>query len=322
MANHGFNHATHTVYCFHKSMWWLWLMLTCAIMVVVGANLYDTWLILNQTLNQLGRSMFSVPCFRSQHEFNDWKDTQAMCPTIFVPHSVFSGDFGLIRIDALSRFWANPELGFGTLESRHEKLLAGLYNDAVAWTFVVLGDPSGISVYLGLPGGQDRLDMWAPTLSAVLPGCELSAERSVGQMVGALTRLPWGAAMTGNPSSSIARAKSHGEKPAPQATLEPFFRTMEGGDWAYLVLGRPVSQDEIQQTLAGLAYEERELVSAHLRRGSAEENNNPQAKRVPRSCSGHPAGSTNPAVAKECGTYVPFCLPVSATAYCSGPRPC
>src|SRR3990167_975366 len=79
---------------------------------------------------------------------------------VFAPHSVFAGDLALIRLDALSRFWYNSGLGFGTLESRHEKLLAGLCNDAIPWAYIVLGDTRGISVYLALPGGKGGIDTW------------------------------------------------------------------------------------------------------------------------------------------------------------------
>ena len=197
---------------------------------------------------------------------------------VFAPHSVFAGDLELVRVDALSRFWNNSALGFGTLESRHEKLLAGLCNDAIPWAYVVLGNASGIAVYLALPGGKDGIGTWASTLSATFPACEVSKGPSLDCLVSALTQLPWGSTMTGNPSLSMARPKPNAEKLTPHATLESVFRAMQGGNWAYLVLGRPVSQGDVQQTLAGLAYEERELVSAYLRRGSAEENNNPQAK--------------------------------------------
>ncbi len=197
---------------------------------------------------------------------------------VFTPHSALAGDLELIRVNALSRFWNSSDIGFGTLELCHEKLLAGLCNDAIPLAYVVLGNANGISVYLALPGGKNGIDTWSPTLSAAFPGCEVSRGPSVDHLVNALNQLPWGAAMTGNPSLSMNRPRLNAEKPTPHATLESVFRTMQGGNWAYLVLGQPVSQEEIQQALAGLVCEERELVSAYLRRGSAEENNNPQAK--------------------------------------------
>ncbi len=199
-------------------------------------------------------------------------------PSAFAPHAVFARDLELIRLDGVSRFWNNSALGFGSLESRHEKLLTGLSGDAVPWAYVVLGDARGINVYLGLPGGKNGTNTWASTLLAAFPGCELSPGPSVRHLVRALTQLPYGLAVTGNPSLSTSRPRPNSDKPGPHATLESVFRTMQGGSWAYLVFGRPVALEDIQQTLACLAREERELVSAHLRRGSAEENNNPEAK--------------------------------------------
>lgn len=199
-------------------------------------------------------------------------------PPVFAPQSVFAGDLELIRVDALSRFWNNSALGLGPLESRHEKLLTGLCNDAVPWAYIVLGNANGIGVYLALPSSKGGIGTWGSTLSAAFPGCELSPGPSVDCLVNVLNQLHYGAAMTGNPSLSVARPRPNAEKPTPHATLESVFRTMQGGNWAYLVMARPVSQGEIQQTLATLGQEERELVSAYLRRGSAEENNNPRAK--------------------------------------------
>lgn len=82
--------------------------------------------------------------------------------------------------------------------------------------------------------------------------------------------------MSGNPS--LPASRSHADRRKPSASLESVFQTLQGTRWAYLVLARPVSQAEIRQALAGLAFDERELVSAYLRHGTAEENNNPHAK--------------------------------------------
>ncbi|MFO7906590.1 MAG: hypothetical protein R6U98_28295, partial [Pirellulaceae bacterium] len=198
---------------------------------------------------------------------------------MFAPDSLFAGHLGLIRVDSLSRFWNNEALGFGPLESRQAKLLAGLCAGAIPWAYMVLGEPGRISVYLALPGGKDIIDAWSPTLLAAFPGSEISPGPSSERLIDGLAKLRFGSALTGNPSCPPPRRAPTAGKSAPQATLESVFRAMQGSSWAYLVFGRPVSQNEIHEVLAGLAREENELVSAHLRRGTAEENNNPQAKR-------------------------------------------
>ena len=223
--------------------------------------------------------MATVPALRIDTAIRRLEGPIGAETPVFAPGSIFSGNLELIRIDSLSRFWTNSAIGFGTLESRHEKLLAGLCSDSVRWAYVVVGNAKGIAVYLALPGGRQRIGPWKSALSAAFPACEVSAGPPVSSLITALTRLPYGSALTGNPSFSTPRPGQPVEKPVPHATLESVFRTMQSGDWAYLVFGRPVSPGCVQQAVADLGSEERDLVSTYLRRGSAEENNNPAAKR-------------------------------------------
>lgn len=182
--------------------------------------------------------------------------------------------FQWLRVNSLCRFWAHDTLGYGTLESRQAKLFAGFSAAAYRWAYLVQGHPRGLSVYYALPGSVDAIRSWRPSFSAAFPGCDISPGPLPETIAKGLVCLPHGAALTGNPVSPPLR--SH--KSVPQATLESVFQAMMGGHWAYLVLGEPISSERIQRTLDDLSAEERELVSAYLRRGSAEENNNPRAQ--------------------------------------------
>jgi len=197
---------------------------------------------------------------------------------VFAPEALFGRDIGLIRLDAVSRFWEQTAGGPRSLVCRQEGLLAGLSAHAVPWAFLVLAEERRLSVHLGLPGGGDALATWGASLSAALPGCELSAGPATGHAVEALGRLPWIMAMTGNPAMPAQQPLSAGTEAVTRPGMESVFRAMQGEQWAYLVLGRPVPLAQVQETAAFLANEEREVVSAYLRRGTAEESNNPRAR--------------------------------------------
>jgi len=197
---------------------------------------------------------------------------------VFAPESVFGRNIGLIRLNALSCYWEQPARGPQSLFHRQARLLAGLSGNAIPWVYVALAEDGNVSVCLGLPARKDVLATWESTVSAVLPGCELSAGPAVDSVVNTLAQFPWIVAITGNPVLPSTNGRVADAEAAVRPGIETVFRAMRGGRWAYLVLGRPVGQDEVQETLASLAAEERELVSAYLRRGTAEENNHPQAR--------------------------------------------
>lgn len=198
--------------------------------------------------------------------------------TVFAPGTVFGRDIGLIRVHAVSRFWEQTDQGPQSFFRRHERLLTGLAGNAVPWAYVVLAERGNLSVHFGLPATRDVLATWDSTLAAALPGCELSCHSTTSDAAATLARLPWIVAMTGNPALPSAQGQAVPAEAAVRPGIESVFRTLRGERWAYVVLGRPVSQVEVEETLAQLAGEERELVGAHLRRGTAEENNNPHAR--------------------------------------------
>jgi hypothetical protein len=47
MAMHGYNHRTQTAIEFHRSRWWIWLLLTLILAAGVAFHLHSTWVSLN-----------------------------------------------------------------------------------------------------------------------------------------------------------------------------------------------------------------------------------------------------------------------------------
>lgn len=184
--------------------------------------------------------------------------------------------FSTLHVSALARFWDNNQINLGTLEDQHRRLFTGFQASAATWGFLALAQPSSLSFFFLLPG-QDCSGQWSSLFHAVLPGCELLAGPPPLELSKSLFGLEYVAAMTGNPS--LPPAVQVENKPAvPRARLESVFRSLQGQYWAYLVIARPVSEDDLSDCARNLADEEQELVSSHLRRGTAEEYNNPAAK--------------------------------------------
>jgi hypothetical protein len=185
-------------------------------------------------------------------------------------------DFGALHVVALARFWDNKEINLGTLEEQHRRLFSGLQTSATSWGFLVIAQPGNLSFYFLLPG-QDSLGQWSGLFQAVFPGCELHSGPAAPELTGSLFALEYIAALTGNPSLSPAPQAEEKEL-RPRARLETVFRSLQHQRWAYLAIARPVSEAEMESSYHELAEEERELVSSHLRRGTAEEHSNPAAK--------------------------------------------
>ena len=184
--------------------------------------------------------------------------------------------FSTLHVSALARFWDNNQINLGTLEDQHRRLFTGFQASATTWGFLALAQPSSLSFFFLLPG-QDCSGQWLSLFQAVLPGCELLAGPPPLELSRSLFGLEYVAAMTGNPS--LPPAAQVETKPAmPRARLESVFRSLQGQCWAYLVIARPVSEDDLDNSARTLADQEQELVSSHLRRGTAEEYNNPAAK--------------------------------------------
>ncbi len=184
--------------------------------------------------------------------------------------------FSAIHILALARFWNNNQINLGTLADQYQRLIGGFQASATPWGFLVMSQPSKLSFLFLLPG-QDSFPKWAGMFHAVLPGCEISPGAPISTLTTGLFGLEHVVAVTGNPSLSIPE-QSEATPTLPRARLESVFRSLQYQHWAYLVIARPVPEGEIEMAYDKLGREEQELVSSHLRRGTAEENNNPAAK--------------------------------------------
>ncbi len=182
------------------------------------------------------------------------------------------------QITELARFWDHPQTGHDSLADRQQRLITGLYGLQSPWAYVALGAGGRTSVFLGVPCRYGGARSWEQRLSAQLPGSSWRVHQSHTQIMANLENLPIVAAISGNPSTdNSCDQPSTPDRDLPG--LEALFETMAGPRWAYIVLARPLFDQELTSDLQNAEAEMLEINSAYQRRGSAEENNNPLVAR-------------------------------------------
>jgi len=189
----------------------------------------------------------------------------------------FSG-WKFVRLQGIARFWESPEHGGQTLETAQESFCSGLYAAELPWGFLVLGEPNRISIHFVLPVVTGRSTSWNAAISGVFPGCQLVKDVSSGHICSKLDDMRFAVAMTGNPFIGNADENAQRSVRAEGGRIERILAALRGRTFAYLVVARPVTCPEVDQALNHLASEERETRSAFMRKGSAEDGNNPQAQ--------------------------------------------
>ncbi|MEI8195812.1 MAG: hypothetical protein WCI73_07885, partial [Phycisphaerae bacterium] len=184
------------------------------------------------------------------------------------------------QITELARFWDAPQTGGESLAERQQRLITSLYGTRIPWTYTVLGEGGVASVFMGLPCPKGESRSWPQSLAAQFPGSSWRMERPAQKVLATLVGFPVVAAISGNPSIGGTGDQKTGSGSGPRSSgLESLFETMAGARWAYMMLALPLTEQELTRELRGIEAEMLETNSAYLRRGSAEENNNPLATR-------------------------------------------
>lgn len=196
---------------------------------------------------------------------------------MFGPHYGFDSGMVFIPVLCLARFWGEDESGASVLSRCQAKLLGGLWDACAPWGYVVVGDRQRLTAYFALPGGAAALGAWTRVLHGVFPGCRVGDPKSTDEILHECAARSHVAALTGNPA--VADDSGAETSATIVGPLEPLFRAMRGSRWAYIVIGQPVEEAAIASAVSGIEREEREVASAFLRRSTAEENNNPSARR-------------------------------------------
>lgn len=195
------------------------------------------------------------------------------------------GGLAFVHVKTISLSHSGEALDTTALESDSQAFLTGLHHAGLPWALVVLGRGTDLAVYLGCPSPSAWPTPHGQLLAALFPGSEIAPGLAHDDLARGLFRLDWVAALTGNPSLPPTSPNDRGASGdhALRGQIEPLLRAMTGSVAAYVVIGRPVPDEEISKDLERLMREERELVSSYQRRGSAEESNQPLARHRRRS---------------------------------------
>lgn len=144
--------------------------------------------------------------------------------------------------------------------------LRSLAATGTPWGLALHSDGVRTEYHLAVPAGL--ADAAARLFSGAFPGGR--ARPADAAAPARLAAFAERAAIAGNPDLS---AEAGG---APR--LDFVLRAMAGTPWAYVLFARPLSPDAVAADAAALRRAARELVSAHLRPGTAEAENNPEAR--------------------------------------------
>lgn len=170
----------------------------------------------------------------------------------------------LVGIEGFSSSSSRPAAGV------MREFLSGLHGVASPICTLTHGTPGRLAFHAGFHGGSQR--HWAERLHAAWPGASIAPATSAANSLLDSLRLPYRAFLSGNPS--LARLTSTGESPS-----DLLARALPTSRWAWLTFLHPVAPSNIAARLHQLRTELQEVVSAFLRPGTTEENNNPLARR-------------------------------------------
>lgn len=148
--------------------------------------------------------------------------------------------------------------------------LRGNYGIGEPHCVILSGTPSRIEFLLGFAGRNQS--HWLDRIRSVWPSSSVTAMPTADQTLLRTFNLSCRALISGNPSA--ARYSSNSESPS-----DAMVRALSGKDWAWVVFFHPVAPVLVADRLHSLRSETQEVVSAFLRPGTAEERNNPVARR-------------------------------------------
>lgn len=145
-----------------------------------------------------------------------------------------------------------------------QPVLSGMWALGSSVLFALRRDSDDLQVLLGTYGQHGSHEVIQSLLHGHLPGIK-SHIVDPQPLVDDIVNWPCGVALIGIPSPS-------------QDSLTPLLQGMGTSDWLYLVLAQPLCEREIQEAIAQLGNNDRQLVNTYLRKGTVEADNQPIAK--------------------------------------------
>jgi len=196
-----------------------------------------------------------------------------------------SASLRLIRILGVSKCADDTTHQGSSLESRQRSFYSGLFGSGQPFVFIARGvtiPKEELQVFVGLPQITEQASDWESALQAIFPGCDTGDGPQFADFMREIqNEHPLAAAMSGSPSipPTQPKDKDHSNSSGNPA-FEDFLSCMSGTEWAYVLMANPVERSVIEQGIFRLAANEKAINSNFLRKGTAEEGNNPLAKQA------------------------------------------
>lgn len=145
-----------------------------------------------------------------------------------------------------------------------EAFASGLRATGERLMFILHGGNLGLEVLYALGGDYHSIQT---KVRAAWSRAEVESFPERDELGRSLRALKWQAAVSGNPATGV------------RVGFEQLVRAMQGRPWAWLVAAEPCAEHSLQQEIAWLAREEREVRAEFMRPGTIEAQNNPLAER-------------------------------------------
>ena len=171
----------------------------------------------------------------------------------------------------LGRFWSAEDHADKMIGRALRVLFGGLKETGMPWGWVLRGGGGRVSMYWLVPGGEQGCETWRQMASAVFPSSRFGTPTKGNQLLD--PSLDAGMVLVGRNPCKVE------ENDGMVLDASSMANAMRGGNWIYLVLAQGSDCEEMAEDLGHWQSEERNTRRTFMRRGTAEETNQPLARR-------------------------------------------
>ena len=153
-----------------------------------------------------------------------------------------------MRVAALTRFWEVDEST--RFEQYMEDLVTAFYGQSLAWAFLIVGEVTGVNIYVGAQStavdANTAQSILQSTLLGSFPGITLAlpADPKIGSYLNRKQMFAHLGRMSGIPTLKTAPVEERLQEGQVQQ-IERLVRALHGSDWGYFVFARPTDENSI-----------------------------------------------------------------------------
>ncbi len=173
-----------------------------------------------------------------------------------------------VRVATLTRFWEAAEST--RFEQYLEDLVTAFYGQSLTWAFLIVGEATGVTIYVGAQSTAMDASMAQGILQSTLlgsfPGITLAplTDPKIGSYLNRKQMFAHLGRMSGVPTLKSAPVAERQEEGQVQQ-IERLLRALRGEDWGYFVFARPTDEQSITQ-LAQHGLENIKTYAAQIKR--------------------------------------------------------